>query len=138
MTVYFNPYFRGYRHQNMARALNQMGSEYQHHLSLPMDVKAEADAYEIKAFLPGVKPEDLDIQIANEVVTISGELKVERQEQEEFLLAELPNGKFHRVISLPTTLDADQVEANLSEGILTLRIPKAVEARPKSIKITTK
>jgi len=122
----------------MARALNQMGSEYQHHLSLPMDVKAEADAYEIKAFLPGVKPEDLDIQIANEVVTISGELKVERQEQEEFLLAELPNGKFHRVISLPTTLDADQVEANLSEGILTLRIPKAVEARPKSIKITTK
>ncbi|MCJ7696667.1 MAG: Hsp20/alpha crystallin family protein [Anaerolineaceae bacterium] len=138
MTVYFNPYFRGYRRQNMARALNQMGTEYHHHLSLAMDVKAEADAYEIKAFLPGVKPEDLDIQIVNEVVTISGELKVERQEQEEFLLAELPKGKFHRVISLPTTLDSDQVEASLSEGILTLRVPKAVEARPKSIKITTK
>ena len=138
MTVYFNPYFRGYRRQNMARALDQLDSDYQHHLSIPMDVKADVNSFEIKAFLPGVKPEDLDIQIVNEVVTISGELKVARHEQDEFLLAELPKGKFHRVISLPTTLDSDAVEANLSDGILTLRVPKAAEARPKSIKINTK
>jgi HSP20 family protein len=115
-----------------------MESEYQMHVSFPVNVKAGKDSFEIKAFLPGVLPEDIDIQIVNEVVTISGELQVDRDPESDYLLTELPSGKFHRVISLPTTLDADNVEAVMDGGMLTLSIPKAETARPKTIKINKK
>jgi len=138
MTVYFNPYVRGYLKHPMARFLNGMESEYQRYVSFPVDVKAGKDSFEIKAFLPGVLPEDIDIQIVNEVVTISGELQVDRAPESDYLLTELPSGKFHRVISLPTTLDADNVEAVMDGGMLTLSIAKAETARPKTIKINKK
>lgn len=138
MTVYFNPNFRGYRRHPMARFLNEMESEYQQQVSFPVDVKAGKEAFEIKAFLPGVLPDDIDIQIVNEVVTISGELRVDRDQASDYLLTELPSGKFHRVISLPTTLDADNVEAVMDGGMLTLTVPKAEAARPKTIKINKK
>jgi len=80
----------------------------------------------------------VDIQIVNEVVTISGEVKLERDQRADYLLAELPTGRFHRVVSLPTPLDSTKVEASLENGILTLNIPKAEEAQPKTIKITQK
>ena len=135
MTVYFNPNFRGYRRHPMARFLNVMESEYQSQVSFPVDVKAGKDSFEIKAFLPGVLLEDIGIQIVNEVITISGELRVTRDQESDYLLAELPSGKFHRVISLPTTLEAEDVEAVMDGGILTLIVPKAEAVRPKTIKI---
>ena len=138
MTIYFNPYMRNFRRRAMAQMLNEMDSEYEQQVSFPIDVKGSADLYELKALLPGVDADDLDIQIVNEVVTISGLMKVEREEQAEYLLTELPSGRFHRVVSLPTPLDASKVEAILENGILTLRIPKAEEARPKTIKILKK
>lgn len=138
MTVYFNPYVRGYRKHPMARFLNEMESKYQMYVSFPVDVKAGKDCFEIKAFLPGILPEDIDIQIVNEVVTISGELQVIRDPESDYLWTELPSGKFHRVISLPTTLDADNVQAVMDGGMLTLFIPKAETARPKTIKINKK
>ena len=138
MTVYFNPNFRGYRRHPMARFLNEMESEYQSQVSFPVDVKGGNDSFEIKAFLPGVLPENINIQIVNEVVTISGELRVNRDQESDYLLTELPSGKFHRVISLPTTLDADNVEAVLDGGMLTITVAKAESARPKTIKINKK
>lgn len=138
MTVYFNPNFRGYRRHPMARFLNEMDPEYQSQVSFPVDVKAGKDSFEIKAFLPGVLPEDIGIQIVNEVITISGELRVTRDQESDYLLAELPSGKFHRVISLPTTLEAEDVEAVMDGGILTLIVPKAEAVRPKTIKIKQK
>jgi len=115
-----------------------MEYESQMQVSFPVDVKAGKESFEIKAFLPGILPEDIDIQIVNEVVTISGELRVNRDQESEYLLTELPSGKFHRVISLPTTLDADNVKAVMDGGMLTLFIPKAEIARPKTIKINKK
>jgi HSP20 family protein len=112
--------------------------DYRGALTFPIDVKAESDTFTIKALLPGARPEDVDIQIVNEVVTISGELRAEREEGESYLLAERPEGKFHRVISLPTPLDANKVEANLENGVLTLQVPKAEEAKPRKIKIIQK
>ena len=138
MTIYFNPYMHNFRRRAMAQMLNEMDSEYEQQVSFPIDVKGSADLYELKALLPGVDADDLDIQIVNEVVTISGLMKVEREEQAEYLLTELPSGRFHRVVSLPTPLDASKVEAILENSILTLRIPKAEEARPKTIKILKK
>ncbi|MEL7645437.1 MAG: Hsp20/alpha crystallin family protein [Anaerolineaceae bacterium] len=138
MTFYINPYGRRLRMQALANAMNELERDYEPQVAFPMDVKATPEGYELRAYLPGVKSEDVDIQIVNEVVTISGEVKLERDARTDYLLAELPAGRFHRVISLPTPLDSGKVEASLENGILTLNIPKAEEAKPKSIKITQK
>jgi HSP20 family protein len=124
--------------QALANAMNEMERDFEPEVAFPMDVKATQEGYELKAYLPGVSAENVDIQIVNEVVTISGEVKLERDKRTDYLLAELPVGRFHRVISLPTPLDSSKVEASLENGILTLNIPKAEEAKPKSIKITQK
>lgn len=138
MTFYLNPYGRRFRMQALANAVSELDRDFEPQVSFPMDVKATPDGFELKAYLPGVSAEDLDIQIVNEVVTISGEVKLERDARAEYLLAELPAGRFHRVVSLPAPLDSDKVEASLESGILTLNIPKVEEAKPKSIKVTQK
>jgi HSP20 family protein len=102
----------------------------------PVDVVGEQDGYVLTALLPGVKSEDLDIQIINETVTIQGELHGKADEKASYLLQERPWGHFSRVLTLPAELDATKAEASLEEGVLTLRIPKAETARPKSIKVT--
>jgi HSP20 family protein len=112
--------------------------DYTVELTFPIDVKAENDSFTIKALLPGVQPEDVDIQIVNEILTISGELKADREEGANYLLAERPSGRFHRVLTLPTPLDANKVEADLDNGILTIIVPKAEEAKPHTIKIKQK
>ena len=107
-------------------------------VTFPLDIKDADEAYEFSALLPGVSAEELNIQIQNDVVSISGELKYERDEKGNYLLQERPAGKFSRSIELPDPVDASKVEAHLTNGVLTLRLPKAEEARPRSIKVTTK
>lgn len=107
-------------------------------LFIPVDVKAEDEAYVLTAVIPGVRAEDLNIQVINETVTIQGEIKVERSDEDRYLLNERPTGRFNRVITLPDSLDAARSEADISNGILTLRIPKSEEAKPKSIKVVAK
>jgi HSP20 family protein len=105
---------------------------------IPIDVKAEDDAYVVTALVPGIRAEDLNIQIVNETLTIQGEIKNERDENANYLLSERPSGKFNRSLTMPEPLDASKVEAEVENGILTLRIPKAEEAKPKTIKVITK
>jgi len=138
MTLYINPVRRPYRRRMMEEMLRDWDEDYAPNLTFPLDVIAGKDSFTIKALLPGVQPDDLDIHIVNEIVTISGEIKVERDEGENYLLAERPSGKFHRVLTLPTPLDSSKVEADLENGILTLVVPKAEEAKPHTIKVTRK
>jgi HSP20 family protein len=114
------------------------GSEVVADVTFPLDIQDTGEAYEFSALLPGVSAEELNIQIQNDVVSISGELKYERDEKGNYLLQERPAGKFSRSIELPDPVDASKVEAHLTDGVLTLRLPKAEEARPRSIKVTTK
>jgi len=107
-------------------------------MMVPVDVEAEDETYVISALLPGIKAEDLNIQVVNETVTISGEFKHGRNEDGNYLLAERPSGRFTRTITLPVALNAAKAEANLTDGVLTLRVPKAEEAMPKSIKVVSK
>lgn len=138
MTLYIQPFRNRSRRRMMDELLRDWDEDYSSEISFPIDVLAEDDAYIIRALLPGVQAEDLNIQIVNEILTISGELKPERKEGGNYLLSECPSGKFHRVISLPTPLNASNVEAELEGGILTLTVPKAEEAKPHSIKIKAK
>lgn len=138
MTLYINPIRRTNRRRMLDELMSDYDEDYSVELTFPIDVKADSDSYTIKALLPGVHSEDLDIQIVNEIVTIAGELKADREDGGNYLLTERPSGKFHRVISLPTPLDSSKVEADLDNGVLTLNIPKTEEAKPRKITIKQK
>ena len=97
-------------------------------VSFPIDIKNEDEAYIITALLPGVTAEDLNVQVQNDVLSIQGEMKHGRTEDERYLLQERPSGKFFRSFELPDAVDANKVEASLTNGVLTLRLPKAEEA----------
>jgi len=96
------------------------------------------DAYYIEVDLPGVKKEDISIDVNDNVLTISGERKVEEERKdEEFYRVESVYGKFERSFTLPEDVDADKIEAEAKDGVLTVKIPKAqvVEKAPKKIEI---
>ena len=103
--------------------------------SLAVDLRDQDDAYELQALVPGLKAEDLNIQVLEDVVTIEGEFKAD---ESEYLMRELPHGSFHRSLRLPVALEAAKAEARIQDGVLTLRLPKAEESRPKTIKIAVK
>ena len=124
MTLYIQPYpFR-----RMARRW----AEQPQVRSLGVNIREEEDAYILSALVPGLKAEDLNIQVLENVVSIEGEY---RADEAEYLLSELPSGTFRRSLRLPAEVDADKVEAKIADGILTLTLPKAESARPKKIKI---
>ncbi len=106
-------------------------------LVIPLNVYAEEDAFVIEAWVPGLTAEDLHIEVVGDTVTLEGEFKGP-EDKEKLLLQEIPVGRFKRVVTLPTELEADEAEAELSNGVLRLRIPKAKALRPKEIKIKVK
>ena len=115
------------------------GSSTLNSIMFPVDVKEEKEAYVLTAYLPGMKSEDLNINVINDTVTIEGEVKDEKTTEEPtFLLKEWRNGKFSRSLTLPDELDAAKAEASLKDGVLNLRLPKAEVALPKAIKVISK
>jgi HSP20 family protein len=103
---------------------------------LAMDVVEKEDEYLVKASLPGIDPDDLDITFANGALTIRGEVKEEQENQNErYHLRERRYGSFARSISLPASVQAEAIEAHYDKGILTLRLPKSEEVRPKRIAV---
>ena len=103
--------------------------------SLGVNIREEDEAYVLSALVPGLKAEDLNIQVLDDVLRVEGEYNAD---ETKYLLNELPSGSFSRTLRLPAAIDADHVEAKITEGVLTLRLPKAESARPKKIKITSK
>jgi HSP20 family protein len=101
-----------------------------------LDISSGADALVVEAALPGVKPEDVDITVEGDTLTISGQYRSERREGEgDYLVAELHRGSFSRSVSLPKGLEPDKATADFEHGVLTLRIPRAEETKPRQIKI---
>jgi HSP20 family protein len=106
---------------------------------LTLDVYETDEALVVTTDTPGVKPEDLDISITGDVLTIKGETKMEEEvKRENYHRQERRYGAFSRSVTLPVPVDADQTEAKFKDGVLTLTIPKAEEAKPKVIKIKSK
>jgi HSP20 family protein len=160
MTFYYYSPFSPRRHHRMERMLREMQPEggpccdenfqpgtqhhmhheghHQHDFPIRMDVESREDVYVISALLPGFKPADIEIQIAEGVVSIQGELKLDEDEKATWLVRERPRGRFSRSIELPASMDAENAKASFENGILTLTIPKAAEARPKTIKVNVK
>jgi len=103
---------------------------------LPLDVSENDDAYIVRASLPGIKPEELDISVQNNTLTIRGEVKHEEErEGNRWHLQERRFGQFQRSISLPNNVDPDSVGAQYENGVLTLTLPKSEEAKPRKISV---
>jgi HSP20 family protein len=93
----------------------------------------------VKAAIPGVKTDDVQINVTGEVLTIKGEVKEKDETQEKaYHLREQRWGMFERTLALPTDVIADKAKAEFENGILTITLPKAEEVRPKTISIKTK
>ncbi len=115
---------------------NQVNFPQDFNYGFPVDVVEKENEFVVKASLPGINPDDLDITFTNGVLTIRGEFKEEQgNEDEQYQLRERRYGSFTRSLSLPTPINADQIDATYQDGVLTLTLPKAEEAKPKRIPI---
>jgi len=102
-----------------------------------LDITTTPDELVVKASLPGWNPEDVEITLTGSTLVIAGEVKEQsRREEESWILNEIRRASFSRTLELPEGLLGDRATAGFENGILTLRIPKAEEVKPKQIKIT--
>ena len=103
-------------------------------MHLPVDVVATEKEYIIHAVVPGLKPEDVNIEINDKTLTIQGETKVPEYDNGQYLLDEIWYGKFARTLTFNADLDGSKAEATVEHGLLTLRIPtRAESAKPKVV-----
>jgi HSP20 family protein len=127
-------YLQTYPYRRMARRWAENRDQ-----TLGINVREEDDAYVLSALVPGIKSDELNIQVLEDVLRIEGEYTrsgpVDKADESNYLVRELPQGSFTRTLRLPAPIDAEQVEAEVTDGVITLRLPKAESARPKQIKI---
>lgn len=126
MTFYLHPY----PYRQLARRALQNRER-----TLGVNILEQEDAYLLSALVPGLKAEDLNIQVLEDVVRIQGEYKAD---ENDYLVHEIPNSPFMRTLRLPAAIEADHVEAKIADGVLTLTLPKAESARPRKISVKTK
>lgn len=104
-----------------------------------VDIAERDDEYLVRMELPGVRKEDVRITIENNILTIRGEKKQEETKSDDgFRRVERSYGSFQRSFTLPSAVRADKIDAVSQDGVLTVRLPKAEEARPKQIEVTVK
>ena len=130
-------YLHTYPYRQMARHTVQSRER-----SLGINIQEQDDAYILSALVPGLNAEDLNIQVLDDVIRIEGEYTrsspVDKADENDYLVRELPSGSFTRTLRLPSVIDAEQVEAKIVDGVLTLTLPKAESARPKKISIQSR
>jgi HSP20 family protein len=105
--------------------------------ALPLDVISTDENLVITANVPGLSPEDIDITIEGDMLTIRGEMKQVVQEGSNCVMQERYQGPFRRVLTLNVPIQSDKAEAAFKDGVLTLTLPKADKVRPKVIKVVT-
>ena len=104
--------------------------------AIPLDVVEEEDEILVRASIPGVKVDDIDVSIENRVLTIKAETKTEAEHKEGgYLVRERRSGSFIRSLRLPETVDADQAKTSYNDGVLTVNLPKAESKKAKHLKI---
>jgi len=102
----------------------------------PVDIYENGDSLVLKAELPGINPDEVEIRVEDNTLYLKGERKFEKEVKEQnYHRVERSYGTFTRTFSLPNSIDADKVTANYQDGVLTLTMPKKEEAKPKTIKI---
>lgn len=104
--------------------------------TLSSDMWEDKDAVYIKVSLPGVNPDEVDISVDRDMVIVKGEVKEEKEDdQKNYYQKQIRTGSFMQSFSVPSNVDADNAEANFDKGMLTIKLPKSEETKPKQIKI---
>lgn len=104
--------------------------------SLPMDAYRRGDRFYVHLDLPGVQGDSIELTCEQNVLTVEAERRWERQEDDQVVVAERPEGRFRRQLFLSDALDAERVEADYEDGVLTITIPVAEQAKPRRIEVT--
>ena len=105
---------------------------------LALDVREDDTSYTIMAAVPGVKQEDINVQLHDGVLSIEAEIKSEAtRENERTLVQERRYGRFARSLRLPNDVDGDNIQARYQDGVLTLTLPKVAQAQPRKIAISS-
>ena len=139
MTLYFrNPELIAESRRRMLRKIMDETYNTDRVLSFPLEMKATENDYTLKALLPGLSAEEINIRYEDSVLTIDGEYTSISEEGKECLFSEMPVGRFSRSIEIKEPIVVDKIEASMKDGILTILIPKAEEAKPKMIRINAK
>ncbi len=132
-TYYISP------RNGIARRHAHMADAQRPDVQIPVDVMVEGDDYLIKAMVPGINPDEIKIEVIEDVVSIQGEFAAEEYAEDvQVLRRERPVGSFGRTLRLPAMLNAVGADAEVVNGILTLRVPMAEEAKAKQIKVKAK
>ncbi len=104
--------------------------------SFPMDLVETDQGYVLRASLPGVKPEDVQVTIHGDTLTIRGQTSGQEERKEQnYIIREQRSGSFQRMVSLPAPINPDQAEARFENGVLQLTLPRAEAAQPRQIKV---
>lgn len=104
--------------------------------SLPVDMYETDEAVVVKSGVPGVDPDDIQISVTGDTLTIKGETRAdETVEEDNYVCRERRYGAFSRSLTIPVPIEAEKAEAEFKDGILTLTLPKAEEVKPKAIKV---
>jgi HSP20 family protein len=100
-----------------------------------VDLKEQSDKYELHAALPGVRPDDVQIEVTANTISLTGEFKREQEQKDgEYMRREIRYGRFHRAFQLPVEIDPTKVDATFRDGVLTVTMPKAETMRPRRIR----
>jgi HSP20 family protein len=102
---------------------------------LPMDAYITDEAIVIRADVPGISADELEITLEGDALTIRGEIKREEADNRKYVLLERPTGRFERTLTVNTPIDHEKVEASFKDGVLTLTMPKAEAVKPRQIAI---
>jgi len=106
---------------------------------MAIDVWQDDKGYVVQAAVPGAKPEDVEITVEEDVLRIRGESKQEQEvKEDQYLRREIRWGAFQRSLRLPPDVDRDRISAEFQNGILTVRLPRKEETKPRTIRITPK
>ena len=120
--------------ERLARSLGEWPESTNARLPISLDMFERDGNLVIKTNLPGLKAEDIDINVSGNTLTIKGEFKSEEEDERDNVhIMERRFGKFHRAVALPDSVDTDDVEAVFEGGVLELTLPKSEEAKPKRI-----
>jgi HSP20 family protein len=103
---------------------------------VPVDVEEQEDKYILTAQVPGVRKEDVQISVEKDILTLEGRYSYQRNENANYLVTERSAGDFKRTFRVPSMVEVEKIEARLTDGILTLEIPKPAAILPRTIKIS--
>lgn len=134
MARWLDPFWELERFQRQMNSLFG-GSRWARQEIPPVRLATGENAIVLSAELPGVKFEELDLSVTGDVLTLRGTRRAEAVEEASYHRHERVTGPFVRTIQLPERVDGDKAEAHYSNGVLTVRIPKAPEARPRRVEI---